>query len=187
MRATNTDELTSTIDGTDGSPTKILPVANPQMAMNYERSTPTCPMPKLPTLFSMEPGRPSAKDKLAGHAAASSRWSLLSGEPHFNLGVLVINKSTSDNHLAAIAKPASSCAVTSLVILQQQADRGSDDDENSAKNSGSSRSIIREWLNINEIKRHDEASIALGWGEDGFQTLLKKPDIHAIYIVVPPG
>jgi hypothetical protein len=187
MRATNNDELTSTIDGTDGLPTKVLEVANPQMAMNYERSAPTCPMPKLPTLFSMEPGRPSKEDKLAGHAAASSSWALLSGEPHFNLGVLVINQSTSDNHLAAIAKPASSCAVTSLVILQQQPGRDNDNNENPAKNSDSSSSIVREWLNINEIKRHDEASISLGWGEDGFQTLLKKPDIHAIYIVVPSG
>ena len=102
-------------------------------------------------------------------------WSELTGEPFFNLGIVVNEATTTDIHLSSIGKPASSCEVKSLVVLQA-----------TQQNGTKPRSILKEWLEANSLESNPE-EISVGFGEQGFEELIHSPGIQAVYIILPPG
>ena len=151
---------------------KDLTVANPQMAMHHEGS--------INTSKSLKSIMKPELDEELNDVADLPSWSVLTGEPHFKVGVLVYDINTSDVHLAAIGKPASSCVITSLVVLNSPT-------RNENPHEGSRNTFVKGWLESNFVSRHDDEKISLGWGAEGYQNLLRTPTIDAIYIIVPPG
>lgn len=99
-------------------------------------------------------------------------WRELTGEPHFKVGIVIDSSSTNDRHISAMSRPASMCSLRSLVVLHPQKEEN--------KNES-----VRNWLDKN---RHAECekNITIGWGQEGFEDLLKS-DVDAVYIIVPPG
>ena len=102
-------------------------------------------------------------------------WYEITGEPTFNIGIVINARTTSDRHTEAISKPGSSCDVKSLVILTPP-----DDEEEKSESS------MEKWLEYHHLV--EEANdISLSWGDESFRELIKRPDIDAVYIIVPPG
>jgi hypothetical protein len=103
-------------------------------------------------------------------------WYEITGEPSFNIGIVINSRTTTDRYTKAISKPGSSCDVKSLVILN-------DEEEKSESEESSS---MEKWLEEHQLVE-DAKDISLSWGDQAFRELIKRPDIDAVYIIVPPG
>jgi hypothetical protein len=102
-------------------------------------------------------------------------WFEITGEPTFNIGIVINARTTTDLHAKDISKPGSSCHVKSLVILTPL------DDEKEKHESS-----MDKWLEYHHLV-DETKDISLSWGDEAFRELIKRPDIDAVYIIVPPG
>lgn len=134
--------------------------------------------PQMPNSGSPFPaGRPQeiAKFKeleFVGAKANMPSWDDLEGRPHFKIGIVVNASSTNDRHIYAIAKPATPCSLSSVVVLNPE--EGEDREKS-----------MEHWLTENGM-RTEASSINFRWGQEGLKGLLES-DIDAVYIIVPPG
>jgi len=131
--------------------------------------------PQMPGIFSPSPRRQAAvgseKDGMSIRAGMPS-WDDLKGNPHFNVGIIINSSSTNDRHIPSIAKPATPCTLSSVVVLNPETDEDREDS-------------MKKWFERHQM--HAEAStISVGWGREGLQELLQS-EVDAVYIIVPPG
>jgi hypothetical protein len=115
---------------------------------------------------------PQGDAKFGGKYAGIPSWDELHGIPKFQIGAVIYSSTTSDRHISAISKPATSCSLASLVVLHPEKD------ENKPES-------MDHWLQRNRFGKV-ATDITVRWGQEGFQELLKT-EIDAVYIHVPPG
>ena len=101
-----------------------------------------------------------------------ANWREISGEPCFDIGIVIYSSTTYDRHISAISRPASMCTLKSLVVLEP-------------KKNQRKREAMRSWLRKNRFGKCEQ-DISIGWGQEGFDEMLKSK-IAAVYIIVPPG
>jgi hypothetical protein len=140
-------------------------IDNPQMGHHHEEAISKPPLP-----------RKNSQDFFKYTDTPS--WYEITGEPTFNIGIVINARTTTDRYTKAISKPGSSCHVKSLVILT----RPNNDEEEKSEFS----SLDRKWLKHHHLVE-DAKDISLSWGDEAFRELIKRPDIDAVYIIVPPG
>jgi hypothetical protein len=128
-------------------------IANPQMALRME---------------------PREKPAISLKYSDIPNWDDLMGRSHFNIGVVIYQSNISDRHVYAISNPASSCDVTSLVVLTP------------AKEEEGQPASTDGWLDKHNLGDRKK-DIDIAWGEAGFEKLLKTDSIDAVYIIVRPG
>jgi hypothetical protein len=130
--------------------------------------------PQMPTLSSLEPDdEPARKDEYLLKYSEIPSWTEMTGGPHFKIGIVISSSATTDQHIiSAISKPASSCSLTSLVVLHPQ------ENENKPE-------VMHKWLENNNLRERVE-DVTVGWGQEGFNELLES-QIDAVYIILPPG
>lgn len=137
-------------------------VANPQMP----RQSPPSP-------------RRSIQDEVnlkqyddVGLRAGMPSWDDLRGNPHFKVGVIIESTSTNDRHIPSIAKPATPCTLSSVVIIHS----GEEEDKDLSTNA---------WFARHHMQS-EASGIIVGWGQAGLKELFAS-EVDAVYIIVPPG
>ena len=93
------------------------------------------------------------------------------GEPDFNVAILIDDINVLDRHASAMSKPASRCFLTHVVVLNS--------------NSDQVQESVQEWLFRNKIDV-DVADLDIGQGLEGYAKMLKQGDVDAVYIVLSP-
>ena len=110
--------------------------------------------------------------EFVGLKAGMPSWDDLRGTPHFRIGIVINSSSTNDRHISAIAKPATPCSLSTVVVLHPQ--EGEDMDDS-----------MKKWFKCNNMQA-DAPNIKVGWGQEGLKDLFES-DVDAVYIIVPPG
>jgi hypothetical protein len=134
--------------------------------------------PQMPQQFPLGPHRhgnePSKKKEMENMSlrAGMPTWEMMRCDPHFKVGIIISSSSTNDRHIPSIAKPATPCVLSSVVVLHEQ---DNEDKEESMKN----------WFETHRM-RSEVSNISVGWGKEGLKDLLES-DVDAVYIIVPPG
>jgi predicted dehydrogenase len=84
------------------------------------------------------------------------------------IGIFAASTSETNDHIVAIANPASSCLVASVAILNPSDTEGS----------------IHEWCKRNRLVKGDDAtnSLKIGHGEEGFEDILNDSTIAGVFI-----
>mmetsp|Transcript_14018 Transcript_14018/g.29590 ORF Transcript_14018/g.29590 Transcript_14018/m.29590 type:complete len:473 (+) Transcript_14018:326-1744(+) len=96
-------------------------------------------------------------------------------EPHFNIGLILDSTKIKDPHVSAISKPASRCHLTSVVVLQPDADETT---------TGSIDDSVGKWLASNKVAEGVENLEYVGTGQEGCDKMLRlDSNIHAVYII----
>jgi len=114
----------------------------------------------------------SEKEKI-GLRAYMPSWDDLRGNPHLRVGIIIDSCSTNDRHIPSLTKPATPCALISVVVLDSE--ENVDDREESMK----------KWF-IRHQLQSEHSNIIVGWGQEGLKELLNS-EVEAVYIIVPPG
>jgi hypothetical protein len=96
------------------------------------------------------------------------------GEPDFNVAILIDDIHVLDRHASAMSKPASRCFLTHVVVLNS-----STNEEKQVQES------VKEWLRKNKIDL-DVQDLDIGQGMEGYSEMLKEKDVDAVYIVLSP-
>lgn len=108
----------------------------------------------------------------------------------FRIGIIINTTQTSHRSLAALSNPASSCKVTALAVLHPPPSFsvGALDDaaeaEGEEKGTLTPGSIMRRWMNNNNLGNHKE-SVAIFGGEEGAKQIVQREDVDAVFIIVP--
>ena len=131
-------------------------------------------MPTLSPASVMDGHKAKEKDEFGVEYARIPSWRELTGEPHFQIGIVVESSATTDRHIAAISRPASMCSLASVVVLHP-----SNEEEEKQPDT------IDGWLDQNHM-HNQKGEIKVRWGQEGFNDLLES-SIDAVYIIVPPG
>ena len=120
------------------------------------------------------------------------------------VGIIIHTTETTHRALTALASPASSCKVTALAVLKpppsfsmanmtqlnQLAEGGDDDNDNNNNNNNEALghltpgSIMRQWMNSNNLGNHSESVVVLG-GEEGARQIVQREDVDAVFLIVP--
>ena len=108
-----------------------------------------------------------------GIRAGMPSWDDLRGNPHFKVGIIIESSSTKDLHVPSIAKPATPCTLSSVVVLYP----GKGEDKEVS---------MMEWLGRHQMQAV-APSVVVGWGQEGLEDLLADAEVDAVYIIVRPG
>ena len=117
-------------------------------------------------------------------------WDELKDHAHFRIGIVVQSHLVKDRYVSAMSKPASSCTLTSLVVLDDEDGNGNYASPNKIKKNNKNNEKIDYWMKTHRldfVENNEKTNIRIGWGQQGFQDLLKSPDVDAVYVIVPPG
>jgi hypothetical protein len=101
------------------------------------------------------------------------------------VGIIINTTQTSHRALLCLANPASSCRVTALAVLHPPSSFScadlNDSEEDGHLTPGS---IMRQWMNYNNLGNHSESVAVLG-GEEGAKQIVQRDDVDAVFIIVP--
>ena len=127
--------------------------------------------PQMPALMVKPDENPTKISKNCGDSDVKKLpWTKYSMEignltSRFSLGMVIHSTQASDRHISSISKPASSCSLSFLVVLQP--------DETEHEES------IQHWIKNNNISK----DVTVRWGEAGLSELLES-DVNAVYLIV---
>jgi hypothetical protein len=137
-------------------------LANPQMPL----STPESPEPRKKEMAKIK------ELEFLGLKTGMPSWDDLRGTPHFKIGIVIYSTTTNDRHISAIAKPATPCSLSTVVVLNSE--EGENRDQS-----------MKKWFHSNRMQS-DASKISVRWGQQGLKELFES-DVDAVYIIVPPG
>mmetsp|Transcript_5919 Transcript_5919/g.17752 ORF Transcript_5919/g.17752 Transcript_5919/m.17752 type:complete len:346 (+) Transcript_5919:83-1120(+) len=153
--------------------------SNPQMAGTAPfQSTSAAPSSVAPHHHHAKPPVSTDVDGAAGKAANK-----YVGGVNFKIGIVM--QRTSGKHkyrnIRAIATRASSCDIGEFVFLNETEDI----QPQLPEFLRSHRSLASRGKKV----RIDDATtdVKVSYGDEGYERMLQRPDIHGIYVVVPPG
>lgn len=145
-------------------PTGHVGLANPQMPSST--SAPESPDHRKKEMSKIQ------ELEFLGLKAGMPNWDDLRGTPHFKIGIVIYSSSTNDRHISAIAKPATPCSLSTVVVLHPQ--EGENRDQS-----------MKIWFQSNRMQSA-ASKISVRWGQEGLKELFES-DVDAVYIIVPPG
>lgn len=104
------------------------------------------------------------------------------------VGIIIHTTQTHHRSLAALSNPASSCKVTALAVLHPPPSFsiGSLDQlsENEYIGHLTPGSIMRRWMERNNLGNHSERVAVFG-GEEGARQIVQRKDVDAVFVIVP--
>lgn len=130
-----------------------------------------------------------SSDSRSNHSTwnPSAATAVKAGESLFRIGIVIHSDQTTDRHIGSICKPASTCSLTRVVVLNSKNHMTNNDhSENHDDNKKEDVQFLSKWLQKNHFV-DGPGGVTVGHGREGFNQLLLEPQVDAVYIIVPHG